>query len=136
MPAYTAEERPFDLIPEGTILAARVTAIILKSFPDYNRLNWTVEITEGEHKGMSIYGSTSEKFSADPPSYFYKWACELLERTIAVGEQINTDDLIGLPCRIEIGHQADRDDPQRTWLRIADLVRPRGATVGADSVFG
>lgn len=137
MPVYTAEENSFELIPEGTIIAGKVKEIEFKEYETYNRLNWRVEITEGEHKGLIIFGSTSEKFNVDPPSKFYEWSCALLGRTIEVGDRVDTDDLIGLPCRFEIVYKPDKDDPNKMWMRVGDMFPPRGAAAGtAEDVFG
>lgn len=137
MPKYEAKESSFELLDEGSIVAGVVAEIEFKEFDTYNRLNWRVELTEGELKGYKIFGSTSEKFSVDPPSKFYEWACALLGRVIEVGEAIDTDDLIGLPCRVVIMHKPDADDENRMWMRIESIEPPRGApTTTAESVFG
>lgn len=63
-------------------------------------LQWTFDV-ETEEGIVEIQGITSTKFSTGRnPSKFYKWACALLGRTIEPGEEIDTDDLLGIPCTV------------------------------------
>ena len=135
MPIYEAAETDFELVPEGTIVHAVVKAIELKSWDWGDRLNWKFEITDGEYKGMLINDGTSPKLSIDPPSKLYKWATALLGRTLDVGERLDTDDLIGLRCRIVVGHKPDKNNPDTIWLR-ADEVFPASGAGSAEDVFG
>lgn len=138
MVKMTAEESSFEMIPEGEIVAAKVVGIEGKSFDWGERLNWKFEVTEeGTWEGYKINGSTSLKFTIDPPSKFYEWSVELLGRTFEIGESVETDDLIGLPCRIEIEWQEDKDDEKKHWMRAYSIIRARGSSgVTSEDVFG
>ncbi len=138
MVRMTAEESSFEMIPEGEIVAAKVSAIEEKSFDWGERLNWQFEVTEkGTWDGYKINGSTSRKFTIDPPSKFYEWSVELLGRTFDIGEWVETEDLIGLPCRIEIEWQQDKEDDAKFWMRASTLIRARGSSgVTSEDVFG
>ena len=139
MVKMTAEESTFEMIPEGDIVAAKVVDIEKKTFDWGDRLNWKFEVNEPgeEWHEYNINGSTSLKFTIDPPSKFYEWSVELLGRTFDVGESVETDDLIGLACRIEIEYQADKDDPKKLWMRAGTVIRARGASgVTSEDVFG
>ncbi len=138
MVKMTAEESSFEMIPEGEIVAAKVVGIEGKTFDWGDRLNWKFEVTEkGVWEGYKINGSTSRKFTIDPSSKFYEWSVELLGRTFDVGESVETDDLIGLPCRIEIEWQEDKDDEKKHWMRATTLIRARGSSgVTSEDVFG
>lgn len=136
MPEFTAEESSFEMIPEGEIVSAKVVEIRAEVLDFGPRLNWAFEVTESPWEGTRILGSSSQKFTIDPPSKFYEWACQLLGRTFEVGEGIDTDDLIGLPCRIEIEYKDDKEDPKRKWMRPATVIAPRGQTKTAEDVFG
>ena len=142
MPVVEATESDFELIPEGTIVHARVkfiSEILTLQGPrgDFEKLDWKFEITEGEFKGITVNDGTSPKFSIDGPSKLYEWASILLGRTFDLGERIDTDDLVGLSCRIEIGHKPGKDDPEKVWLRVETLMPASGAGSGsAEDVFG
>jgi hypothetical protein len=129
------------MIPEGTIVAAKVISIEENNDLQFEgrpspRLNWAFEITESPWGGYKILGSSSQKFTIDPPSKFYEWAVQLLGRTFEVGDGIDTEDLIGLPCRIEIEYKPDSRDPERMWMRPATVIGPRGSSKTAEDVFG
>lgn len=138
MVKMTAEESSFEMIPEGEIVAAKVVEIEGKTFDWGERLNWKFEVTEkGTWEGYKINGSTSRKFTIDPPSKFYEWSVELLGRTFEVGDSVETDDLTGLPCRIEIEWQPDKDDEKKHWMRASTVIRARGSSgVTSEDVFG
>jgi hypothetical protein len=136
MTEFIAEESSFEMIPEGEIVAAKVVSIEPKVMDFGPRLNWAFEVTESPWEGTKILGSSSQKFTIDPPSKFYEWAVQLLGRTFDVGDGIDTDDLIGLPCRIEIEYKPDAEDPERKWMRPATVIAPRGGTKTAEDVFG
>jgi hypothetical protein len=136
MPVYEASESDFELIPEGEIVSAKVKEIKAEILEFGPRLNWAFEVTETPWEGVRILDSSSQKFTIDPPSKFYEWSCQLLGRTFEVGDPIDTEDLIGLPCRVEIAHKPAKDDPSRVWLRVGSLIAPRGQTKTAEEVFG
>lgn len=136
MPQYTATESDFEMIPEGEIVSAKVKEIKAEVLEFGPRLNWVFEVTQAPWDGYTILGSSSQKFTIDPPSKFFVWACQLLGRTFEVGDGIDTDDLVGLPCRLEIEYKPDSKDPERKWMRPAEVFAPRGATKTAEDVFG
>lgn len=136
MPVLKAEESSFEMIPEGAIVAAKVHSIEMKTLDFGDRLNWKFAVTESPWEDYKINGSTSLKFTIDPPSKFYEWSVQLLGRAFDVGDGVDTDDLIDLPCRIEIEYQPDKEDPQKNWMRVASLIGPRGSSATAESVFG
>lgn len=142
MPVVEASESEFELIPEGTIVHAKVLEISDVQEYDgprgtFEKINWKFEVTEGEYKGFFILDGTSPKFSIDPPSKLYEWANALLGRTFDVGERLDTDDLLNLPCRIEVGYKPDRKDPDRMWMRVETLLPATGTGAGsAEDVFG
>lgn len=141
MPIVEATESEFELIPEGTIVAARVKEISdVKEIEGgrrgtFEKIDWKFEVTDGEYKGMFVNDGTTPKFSVDPPSKLYEWATALLGRTFDVGERLDTDDLLGLACRIEVGHRPDANDPKRIWMRVETLMPARGVG-SAEDVFG
>lgn len=135
MPVIEATESEFEIIAEGEIVSAKVVEIEAKELEFGVRLNWRFLVTDGEHAGLHINDGTSPKFSIDPPSKLYEWACALLGRTFELGDKIDTDDLIGLPCRIEVGHKPDKKDPTKMWMRIDTLMPHRGSS-SAEAVFG
>lgn len=141
MATVEATESEFEMVPEGDIVKAKVKSIegpvtIQWGDKSFERFNWKFEITEGEYKGFHINDGTSPKFSVDPPSKLYEWACMLLGRTFEVGETFDTDDLVGLPCRIEVGYKPDKEDPNKFWMRVETLMPATGSTASAEDVFG
>ena len=140
MPTYETKES--SNIPEGEIVAAKVSKIEEKPEWEFPALAFQFEVTEGEWEGWNINDNASPKFTISPPSKLYQWAIVLLNRTFEVGESFNTDDLLGMPCRIEIGWKPDKEldedgNPARYWMRVETMLPPRGAVAAsAGEVFG
>ena len=41
------------------------------------------------------------------------------------GEEMDTDDLIGMPCRVMICHRKDKKDPDRKWMQVREVLPAR-----------
>lgn len=137
MAKVTATESDFEIIPEGSIVAARVKSIEEQVLEFGPRFNWKFEVTEaGPYQGYTVNANSSQKFVLHENCKLMNWAIALLQRTFEEGEGLDTDDLIGLDCRILIEHQPDRDDPEKMWMRVADVMPPRGKSMAAEDVFG
>lgn len=115
----------FELIPEGTIVPARLENVEAHSFDwngeKINKLKWHFTITEqGEWFGKTVQGSTSTAFTSHPNCKAYNWAVAIAGKQYKDGEELDTDDLLGMPSQIIIKH---RDDSQgRTWMDVRDVV--------------
>lgn len=135
MPVFGAEESTFEMIPEGTIVAAKVLSIVPVTLQFGPKLNWKFEVTEpGDWQGYKINGSTTQNFTLHEKCKLMQWASALLGRVFEVGDQLDTDDLIGLPCRILIEWQPDKNDDEKFWMRAGDVMGVRAH--GAEAVFG
>lgn len=119
--------------PVGSRVSARVADIELDewSFTDkktnelknVQQIKWTFTIMDkGTWQGKDVFGKTTTNFVAHPNCKAYSWASAITQREPAEGESLDTDQLIGLPCVIEIGHSKP-DKEGRTWMRV-DKVYP------------
>ena len=122
------ESGEFDLIPEGTVVPARLESVEANSFQWNNeqvdKLRWHFVITEqGDWFGKTIQGSTSVSFTAHPNCRAYNWAVAISGKTYKDGEELDTDDILAMPCNVIIKH---RDDSQgRTWMDVRDVLPPQ-----------
>ncbi len=71
------------------------------------RWQWQFKITDGEYAGLTGYGETDPKVTNRSDDKVRQWAETLLGRELAIGEELDTDLLIGLPCTFTVRH----DDP-------------------------
>lgn len=69
--------------------------------------SWEFGITTGPHAGMTAYGDTDAKITNRADDNVRQWAETLLGREMQIGEELDTDLLIGLPCQVTVRH----DDP-------------------------
>lgn len=120
-----------DQIPEGEILEARLADVELHEF-DWNnetvqKLKWKFVISHGEYAGKDIVGETSTAFVAHPNCKAYNWTTALTGKAYAAGEELDTDELIGLPARVISMHKPGKDGT--AWVRIRDVLPLRSGPV-------
>lgn len=120
MPTYELKEEADKVIfPEGTIVTAEVVSIkeqekkSQRTGKDYKKLQWTFAIqAPGEvHDAQYIYGDTFPDFSTRSDCELRAWAQSIMNVDFPKGFNLNTDDLIGMQCRLSVGWR-EYDDPK------------------------
>lgn len=109
----------------------------------FDKWEWTFVITTpGEYNNIEIKGSTEPKITdANENDGFLALARvyveALLGRPIQLGEEIDTDDLLGLPCKLTARHEEPRPRKKGDgyWYNVAvDEVYPAGGAPAAAGV--
>jgi hypothetical protein len=89
-------------------------------------LDWWFEITSSPHGdeyvGRRVKGSTDAAMSTHPRNKFRGWYEVMLGKSIPAGMTIDTDDIVGLPVDIVIGHRQNKKDPSITYEEVTDLA--------------
>lgn len=142
MPVYTLEESTYaGPIPDDTILAAEVTAIAEKKKPFTDKETgaeiWRVEfsfvVTEPESgwKDQRIWGDTATTFSTNTDCKLRNWASELLGvEELDSGFRLDTDLLVGQPCRIVVGaRNYIKDGTDKTYNFVKDVIRAKAGVM-------
>jgi hypothetical protein len=119
------EETPYPL-PEDELFVGKLDAVTVRTIegiskkpgkPDrpysFDLWVWEFSITEGEHAGMKAWGETEgELNNLEEPkgraALVRPWAETLLGRTIEIGEDFDTDQVLGLPCKFTVTHEEPR----------------------------
>jgi hypothetical protein len=73
-----------------------------------SRWTWEFEIVDGDYSGLRAWGETEDALTNHPDNKVRQWAETLLGREFEIGEGLDTDDLIGLPCLITVRHDEPR----------------------------
>lgn len=140
MPVYVLEESAYaGPIPEDEILAAEVTAVDLRQKPfndketgaEIWRLEFAFIVTEpgSAWEDQRLWGDTSTLFNSNPNCKLRAWAAELMEAE-ELGPQfrLDTDELIGLPCRVVVGQKPYIDKLTQLEKRrnfVKDVIRAK-----------
>lgn len=109
MPVYELEESNWTPIPEDSILKAEIVKIeeTTKNFGegDVPRVEFAFLVREpgNEYDGRRLWGDTPRTFSTDSRCKLRIWAQEIMGQQLPEGFKLNTDDLVGLECRIAVG---------------------------------
>lgn len=117
-----------DLIDENEVVGVIVTAIDANTFTwegdEVEKLRWVFSVTDqGPWQGKDVQGDTSQKFTAHPNCKAYNWAAAIVGMQPSLDKDFDTDDLIGMPCRILIGHRADKQGGM--WMNVKEVMSPK-----------
>ena len=120
----------FELIGENEIVNARVGGVEPNEFTyngeEVKKLRWTFVIDEPEmaqHHGNNVWGDTSQAFVSHPNCKAYNWTAAITGRQYDSGEELDTDDLLGMPCRIMIMHKPD-NKTGLVYMRAKEVFPP------------
>lgn len=113
MPTTTHQEEPDFRLPKDTLFPAQLKSVTereikytnRKGEPDtFYKWEWEFEIIDGDYAGMKAWGDTEDRLSTRSTNKVRPWAKALLQRDedFELGEGLNTDDLLGLTCAIEV----------------------------------
>ena len=97
--SITLEPTGFTVVPEGEY-KANLVDITQDTAQHGDVLKWKFEISDGDCKGTNITGLTSKAWSSQSKSR--EWATALANRQWAGDENLNTAELIDLPCRLKV----------------------------------
>lgn len=125
----------FELIPENDQVNVMVTKVEPNTFTwdgeEVHKLRWYFSVLdEGPWKGKDIQGDTSTNFTAHPSCKAYNWATSITGMEYPPGTDFDTDDLVGMKCRILVGHKVSKKSGN-TFMTAKDVMPPRAATVPA-----
>lgn len=150
MPQATMKEESEYPVPAGVPLPAVLQEVKVRTIEFFkkdqygNKTNvkdsfdkwvWEFKITDGEFAGMKVYGETSDSLTTREDNLVRIWAEQLLGKTIQVGEGLDTDLLLGLPCIVECRHDEPR--PKRDGgmfypCPVSDVFPSSGDYVSSD----
>lgn len=109
-------------IPEGTYAVVVNKAELTKSREGNNMIKLEFEVTEGPHKGAKLF----ENCSLQPQALFkLKGVMLALGMDIPNGSfDLDTNDLVGLNCEVEVGHETYEGKKR---ARILEYINPEEA---------
>lgn len=114
-------------IPEGTYAVVVNKAELTKSREGNNMIKLEFEVTEGPHKGAKLF----ENCSLQPQALFkLKGVMLALGMDIPNGSfDLDTNDLVGLNCEVEVGHETYEGKKR---ARILEYINPEEADEDED----
>lgn len=74
----------------------------------FDKWIWEFRITDGPHKGEIAYGETEDRLTNREDNLVRQWGETLLGREIELGEEFDTDNILGLPCQVTVRHEEPR----------------------------
>lgn len=126
MPTSTMREDSLYPLPENQLFPAELIAVTVRTIKFVHKKGdkvgmedsfdlwvWEFRITGGDFEGLKAKGETESELTTLTEARgrskpVRPWAETLLGRTMEVGEELNTDDLLALPCQITVVHEEPR----------------------------
>lgn len=112
MPSTEMKEEEKWKLPAETLLPATLVAVVEREIPytdkktgkdaTFTKWEWEFAINEGEYAGLSAWGDTEDRLTNHPDNKVRQWAETLRGSAFDMGEGLDTDDLLGLPCQITV----------------------------------
>lgn len=134
MPKSVMREESAYPVPEEVLLPAKLNAVTVRTVEftykkgeragqpgSFDLWRWEFEVTDGDYTGLKLYGETEDELNnLEEPRGRAKlvrpWAETLLGRQIPIGEEFDTDDVVGLPCQITVKHEEPRPKKDGGWF--------------------
>lgn len=121
MPNTTMQEEEKWKLPADTLFPATLTAVTEVEIPytdkktgapaTFTKWQWEFSITEGEYAGLRAWGDTEDRLTNHPENKVRQWAETLRGAPYDIGEGLDTDDLLGLPCLVTVTNETyDKKD--------------------------
>jgi hypothetical protein len=130
----------FELPPEQVLFPARLKGVGAKTIQpkdttkkSFTKWDWTFEITgpggaSGEHagfEGQEVHGETWPRITTQDEDTARNWFETLSGRQVDIGEDVDTDTVIGVPCLILLRHgetYTSRDGREFTRVEVEDVL--------------
>lgn len=116
MPKATAEEGSNFTLDEGRWYRAKLISVEVrhkeggisrrtnKPFDPFDKWLWKFEVTEGEKAGQWAYQETDDRLKVADGDLVFQFASALRQEPYALGEDLDTDDLLDLECDIKVAN--------------------------------
>lgn len=123
MPKATMREEAEYPLPMGEYFPARLERVSEKEIKffkkddrgvktneesSFTKWIWEFKITDGPFQGMKAWGETEDRLTSREDNLVRQWAEALLNAEIQIGDEFDTDAVIGLPCVISVRHDPPR----------------------------
>ena len=142
MPKSTMREESEYKLPEDVPLPVVLEEVSVRTIrytrdgkeKSFEKWEWDFAIAEGEYAGLHAYGETEDRLTSHPDNKVRQWAEVLRGVEFGIGEDLDTDDLIGLPGVVFVQHDAPREKKDGTNFYPCPVsqVFPEGFTGSPD----
>lgn len=124
----------YDLIPENDQVNVMLEAVEENNFEwdgdKVEKLRWKFTVLdEGPWQGKTLQGDTSINFTAHPSCKAYNWAVAITGHDFPPGTHFDTDEMVGMRCRVLIGHRTTKQG--RVFMKVKEVMPPRSSGVAA-----
>lgn len=144
MPKSAVEDSTRDLLPEDTLFQVKLREVTEKTIEyvvkkeqqngkkpgdrdSFTKWAWKFQIVDGEFTGQNIYADTDSRITNHPENQPRQFAEVLLGRSLDVGIELDTDDLIGLTAQAEVAHETyTKNGETKTVAKLSQLYPTHG----------
>lgn len=93
----------------------------------FRKWEWSFLVVSGPYEGETLRGDSQPELTTREDNRARMWSESLMGREIAVGEEFDTDTIVGLPCICTVRHDPPRErgDGSKFFPCPVDEVLPR-----------
>lgn len=111
MPSSTMTHEDQWKLPKDVPLPATLVSVSEKEIPYTNKdgkpdkfvkWEWEFQISDGDYAGLKAWGDTEPRLTNREDNKVRQWAEAIRQAPFEMGEGLDTDDLLGLPCTIVV----------------------------------
>ena len=144
MPKTTAREESKFALPAEVALPAILNSVTEEEVPytdkktgearTFRKWSWEFQIADGDYAGLRAWGETESFLSTHPNNKVRQFAEALLGGVeFEIGQDLDTDDLISLPCEIVVAHETyNKKDGTEGYKCPITQVFPAGTSYSPD----
>ncbi|GAB3863277.1 hypothetical protein GCM10028801_30520 [Nocardioides maradonensis] len=139
MPRATlAEEAEFKL-PKDEPLPAELSSVEVKHLEgtstrtgkdySFDKWIWEFKIIDGPYAGLRAWAETEDRLTTHPDNKVRQYAEALLGAEFEIGQDLDTDDLLGMPCEIVLDHVVEEGKDRNYYKCPVAQVWPIGTSL-------
>lgn len=145
MPKSTVTEEAEYKLPKETPLPAVLNSVEEKVIPyvkdgqkkTFTKWVWEFEVADGQYQGLRAWADTEDRLTTRADNKVRQFAEALLGAEFEIGQDFDTDDVLGLPCEIVCDHQEyeKKDGSGVSYLCPVVQVWPIGTSSDTEPPF-
>lgn len=141
MPKSTLVEEAEFKLPKDVPLPAILNAVEEKEIPytdkktgeqkKFVKWSWEFEIIDGPYQGLRAWADTENRLTTHPDNKVRQIAEALMGAEFEIGQDLDTDDLLQLPCEIIVDNVVhEKKNGEMSYLTPITQVWPAGTSDG------
>lgn len=141
MPKSTLSEEAEFKLPKDEPLVCQLNKVEVKTINykkngedrSFDRWIWEFEVIDGPYAGLRAWAETEDRLTTHPDNKVRQFAEALIGAEFEIGQDLDTDDLLGLPCEVVVDNIVEEGKERNYYKCPVAQVWPLGTAVAQQS---